>query len=83
MKLSVDYMTRSINENQLTFITIKSINNHDYNKLNMIITLSTGFIPSIEDIRNLIDYYDNLEKEYKDNQDNLEQDYINKYESNI
>jgi len=83
MQLSIDYMRKSINENQLTFITIKSINNQDYNKLNMIITLSTGFIPSIEDIRNLIESYDNDEKEYKDNQDNLEQDYINKYESNI
>lgn len=59
MKLSVQYIRKSIQDNQLDYITLKSIDNHDYNKLNMIITLSTGFIPSIEDIRNLIESFDN------------------------
>jgi len=83
MKLSVEYMRKSITENQLDYVTIKSINHFDYDKINLIIALSTGFAPNNQDIYNLIQSFNNDEKEYKDNQDNLEQDYINKHESNI
>lgn len=83
MKLSVAYMRKCIKDNQMDYVTIKSINQMDYNKINLIIALSTGFAPCSDDIYNLTQSYINDEKEYKDNQDNLEQDYIDKYESNI
>ena len=64
MNLSLDYLRKSIKDNQMDYVTIKSINNNDFNKLNLIITLSTGFIPNYNDIINLIESYDNeLENE--------------------
>lgn len=83
MQLSVEYMRKSINENQLTFITVNAVNQRDYNKLNLIITLATGFIPDHQDMMNLIKSYDNDEIEYKDNQADIQQKYINRFESTI
>jgi hypothetical protein len=57
MKLSVDYMRKSIKDNQLYYVTIKSIENMDYNKINLIIGLSTGIAPNYEDIYNLVESY--------------------------
>ena len=59
MKLSVDYMRKSIKDNQLDYVTIKSIENMDYNKINLIIALSTGFAPNYDDIYNLVESYNN------------------------
>lgn len=83
MQLSTEYVRKSIIENQLTFITVNAVNQRDYNKLNLIITLATGFIPDYQDIFNLIQSYDNDEKEYKDNQADIEQNYIDRFESTI
>jgi len=87
MQLSVEYMRKSINENQLTYITVGAVNNRDYNKLNLIITLSTGFIPTNKDIFNLIESYDNDEKEYEEYEakhwNNIQNDYINRGLGNI
>lgn len=59
MKLSIDYMRKSIKDNQLDYVTIKSIENMDYNKINLIIALSTGFAPCSDDIYNLTQSYIN------------------------
>lgn len=87
MQLSTEYLRKSINENQLTYITVNAVNNRDYNKLNLIITLSTGFIPNTDDIRNLIQSYDNDEKEYEEYEakhwNNIQQSYINRGLGNI
>lgn len=61
MKLSVDYMRKSIKDNQLDYVTIKSIESMDYNKINLIIALSTGFTPCSDDIYNLRQSYINEE----------------------
>lgn len=59
MKLSIDYMRKSIKDNQMDYVTIKSINQMDYNKLSLIIALSTGFAPNNDDIYNLVESYNN------------------------
>ena len=59
MNLSLDYLRKSIKDNQLDYVTLKSINDNDFNKLNLIVTLSTGFIPNYNDIINLIESYNN------------------------
>jgi hypothetical protein len=59
MKLSVDYMRKCIKDNQMDYVTIKSINQMDYNKLNLIIGLCTGFAPCSDDIYNLYQSYNN------------------------
>lgn len=59
MNLSLDYLRKSIKDNELDYVTLKSINNNDFNKLNLIITLATGFIPNYNDIINLIESYNN------------------------
>ena len=64
MQLSIEYMVNMINENQLIYITQNAVNNRDYNRLNVIITLATGFIPDYKDIDNLINKYNQDEKEY-------------------
>lgn len=61
INLSLDYLRKSIKDNQLEYITIKSIENMDYNKLSLIIALSTGFAPNNEDIFNLTQSYINEE----------------------
>lgn len=61
MKLSLDYIRKCIKDNQLEYVTIKSIENMDYNKLSLIIALSTGFAPNNEDIFNLTQSYINQE----------------------
>jgi hypothetical protein len=57
MTLSVEQMRKSITDNQLDYVTIKSINNLDYDKLSLIIALSTGFAPRNNDIFELIQSY--------------------------
>jgi hypothetical protein len=52
-------MRKCIAENQLDYVTIKSINQMDYNKINLIIALSTGFAPCSDDIYNLTQSYIN------------------------
>lgn len=59
MKLSIDYMRKSIKDNQMDYVTIKSINQMDYNKINLIIGLCTGFAPNYDDIYNLVESYNN------------------------
>jgi len=68
MKLSIDYMRKSIKDNQLDYVTIKSISEMDYNKISLIIALSTGFAPCSDDIYNLTQSYTN---ETGDNQNGL------------
>ena len=50
-------MRKSIRDNQLDYVTIKSIESMDYNKINLIIALSTGFAPCSDDIYNLVESY--------------------------
>lgn len=52
-------MRKSIKDNQMDYVTIKSINQMDYNKLSLIIALSTGFAPNNDDIYNLVESYNN------------------------
>lgn len=59
--ISLDYLRKSIKDNQLEYITIKSIESMDYNKLSLIIALSTGFAPNNDDIFNLTQSYINEE----------------------
>ena len=52
-------MRKCIKDNQMDYVTIKSINQMDYNKINLIIGLSTGFAPNYDDIYNLVESYNN------------------------
>jgi hypothetical protein len=54
-------MRKCIKDNQLDYVTIKSIENMDYDKINLIIALSTGFAPRNNDIFELIQSYNNEE----------------------
>jgi hypothetical protein len=57
MKLSVNHMRKCIKDNQLDYVTIRSIENMDYDKISLIIALSTGFAPRNNDIFELIQSY--------------------------
>lgn len=57
INISLDYLRKSIKDNQLEYITIKSINEMDYNKLNLIIALATNNAPSNNEIFELIQSY--------------------------
>jgi hypothetical protein len=57
MNLSVNHMRKCIKDNQLDYVTIKSIENMDYDKISLIIALSTGFAPRNNDIFELIQSY--------------------------
>ena len=57
MNLSLNYLRKSIKDNQLEYITIKSINEMDYNKLSLIIALATNNAPSNNEIFELIQSY--------------------------
>jgi hypothetical protein len=59
MTLSVEQMRKSIKDNQLDYVTIKSINNLDYDKLSLIIALATNVAPRNNDIFELIQSYNN------------------------
>ena len=50
-------MRKCIKDNQLDYVTIKSIENMDYDKISLIIALSTGFAPRNNDIFELIQSY--------------------------
>ena len=54
INISLDYLRKSIKDNQLEYITIKSINEMDYNKLSLIIALATNNAPSNNEIFELI-----------------------------
>ena len=57
INISLDYLRKSIKDNQLEYITIKSINEMDYNKLSLIIALATNNAPSNNEIFELIQSY--------------------------
>lgn len=59
--ISLDYLRKSIKDNQLEYITIKSINEMDYNKLSLIIALAVNIAPSNNDIFELMQSYINQE----------------------
>jgi lambda repressor-like predicted transcriptional regulator len=57
INISLDYLRKSIKDNQLEYITIKSINEMDYNKLSLIIALAINVAPSNNEIFDLIQSY--------------------------
>lgn len=57
MNLSLNYLRKSIKDNQLDYVTIKSINEMDYNKLSLIIALATNNAPTNNEIFELIQSY--------------------------
>lgn len=61
--ISLDYLRKSIKDNQLEYITIKSINEMDYNKLSLIIALAVNIAPSNNDIFELMQSYINQNEE--------------------
>lgn len=57
MQVSINHIRKCIKDNQLEYITIKSINEMDYDKISLIIALSTGYAPRNSDIFELIQSY--------------------------
>lgn len=59
--ISLDYLRKSIKDNQLDYVTIKAIEEMDYNKLSLIIALAVNIAPSNNDIFELMQSYINQE----------------------
>ena len=57
MTLSVEQMRKSIKDNQMDYVTIKSIENMDYDKLSMILAIVMNRAPTSKDIFDLIQSY--------------------------
>jgi hypothetical protein len=57
MTLSVEQMRKSIKDNQMDYVTIKSIENMDYDKLSMILAIVMNIAPTSKDIFDLIQSY--------------------------
>lgn len=63
MNISLDYLRKSIKDNQLEYVTIKAINEMDYNKLSLIIALAVNIAPCNNDIFELMQSYINQNEE--------------------
>lgn len=59
--ISLDYLRKSIKDNQLDYVTNKAIESMDYNKLSLIIALAVNIAPNNDDIFNLTQSYINEE----------------------